>query len=241
MTAQLLNGIMKHAKGQFKRALYGQFAQIGKALASSWRIEMIELLAQAERTVEQISRELDIPVSNASQHLQVLRRARLVEVTRDGLYARYRIADESVFRLWRTMRDLGEKRLAEIERILATYLEERDSLEAVSIEELQRRLRDGSVQVLDVRPAAEYESGHIAGALSFPIAGLKANLRKIPRNRDIVVYCRGPYCILSDEAVRLLKGAGFRSRRLVVGFPDWRERGLPVAIGRHASARAGEG
>lgn len=230
---------MDHSgKRRFKQAIFEQFAQIGKALASRWRIEIIELLAQAEHTVEEIARELAVPVANASQHLQVLRRARLIDVRRDGLYARYRLADDGVFRLWSVLRDLGENRLAEIERILGAFLTDRESLEAVSVEELQRRLAEGDVWLLDVRPAKEYESGHIAGALSFPIAGLKGRLRGIPHKADIVVYCRGPYCVFSDEAVALLKSEGFRARRLLIGFPDWRQRGLPVQSGRPTRAKA---
>ena len=220
-------------KRAFKRELNEQFARIGKAMASGPRIEFLDLLSQTERTVEQLADLTEMPVANVSQHLQVLRRAQLVEVRREGLYAFYRLADESVFRLWQAMRAVGEARLAEIERVVATYLKDRASLEPVTVEELERRLDAGSVVVIDVRPVEEFAAGHIPKALSIPVNELKRRLAELPRTKEIVAYCRGPYCVQSDEAVSLLKRQGFKVRRLEVGLPDWRAGGLPVISTDH--------
>lgn len=213
----------------FKEQIYAQFARLGKALANPHRIELVDLLAQGERTVEDLAREAGLSVANASQHLQVLRGAGLVEVRRDGLYAHYRLADESVFRAWQALRELGEARLAEIDRVVRQFLGERDNLKAIGAEELRARLADDSVVVLDVRPAEEYRAGHIPGARSVPVDELELTLRELPQDREIVAYCRGPYCVFSDEAVALLREYGYRARRLAVGLPDWRAAGLPVA------------
>lgn len=212
----------------FKSELFEQFARIGKAIASSARIELLDLLSQAERTVEQLADLTGMSVANVSQHLQVLRQARMVEVRRDGLYAHYRLADESVFRLWQAIRSVGEARLAEIERVVASYLTDRATLEPVTVEELENRLEDGSVVVIDVRPVEEFAAGHIPKALSIPVAELKRRLAELPRSKEIVAYCRGPYCVQSDEAVSLLRQRGFKARRLEVGLPDWRANGLRV-------------
>jgi rhodanese-related sulfurtransferase len=212
----------------FKEQLYAQFARLGKALANPHRLELVDLLAQGERTVEDLAREAALPVANTSQHLQVLRGAGLVEVRREGLYAYYRLADERVFRAWQALRELGEARLAELDRVVAHFLGGRDELEAVGMRELRARLEDDSVVVLDVRPAAEYRAGHIPGARSVPIAELEQALRDLPLDREIVAYCRGPYCVFSDEAVALLRERGYRARRLIAGLPDWRAAGLPV-------------
>ena len=213
---------------EFKDQLFEQFARIGKALASPKRLEILDLLAQGERTVEEIARETAMPVANASQHLQVLKGVWMVESRREGLYAYYRLADEGVFQAWQAVRALGETRLAEIDRVVKSYLKDRDALEAVGATALMERLSEGSVVVLDVRPEEEYRAGHIPGARSVPVEALEAALQTLPRDEEIVAYCRGPYCVFSDEAVQFLNTRGYRARRLVEGLPDWRAAGLPV-------------
>ena len=212
----------------FKDKLYEQFARLTKALASERRLELIDLLAQGERTVEELAAEARMSVANTSQHLQRLKEAQLVEVRREGLHAYYRLSDEHVFKAWQAIRELGEKRLAELARVVETFLEHRDELEAVSLEELLARLHDQGVVVVDVRPEDEYRAGHIPGALSVPLGKLEAFLRQLPKDAEIIAYCRGPYCVFSDEAVALLRAHGFAARRLTGGLPDWRAAGLPV-------------
>jgi rhodanese-related sulfurtransferase len=212
----------------FKDQLFEQFARIGKALANPHRLELLDLLAQAERTVEDLSREAGMSVANTSRHLQELKAARIVEVRREGLYGYYRLADERVFEVWRAIRELGEERLAEVDRLVGMYLMDRGSLEALSVEELLVRMREEGVLVLDVRPEEEYRAGHIPGARSVPLERLEAYLEELPRDREVVAYCRGPYCVFSDEAVALLRSRGYRARRLAEGLPDWRAAGLPV-------------
>ncbi|MBI2502615.1 MAG: metalloregulator ArsR/SmtB family transcription factor [Candidatus Latescibacteria bacterium] len=223
-------------KRTFKNQLYEQFARLGKALAHGRRLELLDLLAQGERSVEELAREMAMSVASASQHLQVLRAAQLVEVRREGLYAHYRLADERVFRLWQALRDLGEERLAEIDRVIQTFLQDRQTLEAINVQELRQRLQEGSAVVLDVRPEVEYRAGHIPGARSIPISELQARLREIPKSREIVAYCRGPYCVFADEAVALLRAKGYRVRRFEQGLPDWRALGLPVEKGAEEAA-----
>jgi rhodanese-related sulfurtransferase len=213
---------------EFKDRLFEQFARVGKALASPKRLEIVDLLAQGERTVEEIARETEMSVASASQHLQVLKGARMVEVRRVGLYMHYRLADEDVFRTWQAVRALAESRLAEVEGVVEAYLENRDALEAVDATELMERLSDEGMIVLDVRPEEEYRAGHIPGAISVPIDALEAALQTLPKDREIVAYCRGPYCVFSDEAVALLSSRGYRARRLRQGLPDWRAAGMPV-------------
>jgi rhodanese-related sulfurtransferase len=213
---------------EFKDRLFEQFARIGKALASPKRLEILDLLAQGERAVEEIARETAMPVASASQHLQVLKGARMVESRREGPYAYYQLADEAVFRTWQAVRALGETRLAEIDRVVETFLENRDALEAVGAAALMERLSDGNVVVLDVRPEEEYRAGHIPGALSVPVDALEAALQALPKDKEIVAYCRGPYCVFSDEAVTLLRSRGYQARILAEGLPDWRAKGLPV-------------
>lgn len=216
----------------FKDLLYDEFARVGKAVANPHRLELLDLLAQGERTVESLAKEASLPIANASQHLQALRRAALVEVRRDGPYAYYRLADDRVFQLWRAIRELGELRLAEVDRLVDAYLGNRSDLEAIDSETLARRLQDDDVVVLDVRPAEEYKAGHIPGARSIPIGDLAQRLQELPKGSEIIAYCRGPYCVFSDEAVVLLNDHGYRARRLDVGLPDWRSNGLPVETAR---------
>ena len=177
-------------------------------------------------------------VANASQHLQVLRAAQLVEVRREGVYIYYHLADERVFSLWQAMREVGEARIAEIERIVQTYLHERTLLQPISAAELRQRLIEGDVVLLDVRPVEEYQASHLPNALSIPVTELEARLPELPREKEIVAYCRGPYCVFADEAVALLLTNGYNARRLAQGLPDWRALGLPVESGRRDGARS---
>jgi rhodanese-related sulfurtransferase len=211
----------------FKDHLYAEFAVIAGALANPHRLELLDLLAQGERSVDDLAREAGLSVTNASAHLQVLRRARLVEADKRGLYVIYRLADEQVFTLWRTLRDCGSAHLAEVQRLVTTYFTERDTLEAIDKQELLRRLHEESVVVLDVRPELEYRQGHIPTALSMPLTALEQRLHELPRDREVVAYCRGPYCVFADQAVQLLRRHGFQVRRLTEGFPEWRAAGYP--------------
>jgi rhodanese-related sulfurtransferase/DNA-binding transcriptional ArsR family regulator len=218
----------KARKRAFKSELFEQFARIGKALSSGRRLELLELLAQRERTVEDLAAETAMSIANCSQHLQVLRAAQLVQVRRDGLYANYRLADEQVLRLWFSLRELGELRLSEISRVVETYLKDRKALQGITSEQLACRLRKRNVVVLDVRPDEEFHVGHIAGARSIPVSELESRLKEIPKRSTIVAYCRGPYCVFADEAVSLLRRHGYDALRLQTGFPEWRMQGLPV-------------
>src|SRR5258708_796155 len=227
----------KQQKRAFKNQLYEQFARIGKALSSSHRLELCEVLAQGEHSVEALAQETGISVANASQHLQVLRAAQLVDVRREGVYIYYRLADERVFSLWQAMREVGEARIAEIERIVQTYLHERTLLQPISAAELRQRLVEGDVILLDVRPVEEYQASHLPGALSMPVPDLEARLPELPRAKEIVAYCRGPYCVFDDEAVALLQANGYNARRLGQRLPDWRGPGRPAVKGTEAHPR----
>jgi len=215
-------------KRAFKTELFEEFARIGKALSSGRRLELLELLAQGERAVEELAVETGMSIANASQHLQVLRSARLVDVRRQGTYAWYRLSDENVLRLWLSLREVGEMQLAEIERVVESFFKDRKDLEATTCEDLLRQLEAGSVVVLDVRPEQEYFAGHIQGARSIPVDELETRLKEIPKRKTIVAYCRGPYCVFADAAVKTLRERGFRAIRLTEGFPDWKVRGFPV-------------
>ena len=218
----------KQEKRIFKDVLYEQFARIGKALSNGHRLELLEVLAQGEHSVETLAQETGMSIANASQHLQVLRSAQLVEVRREGIYQYYRLADEPVFALWQAMRRVGESRIAEIDRIVQTYLHDRSLLQPISAAELIQRQIEGNILLLDVRPGEEYAAGHLPDALSIPIAELKTRLAELPQEREIVAYCRGPYCVFADEAVSLLRAHGYHAQRLEQGLPDWRALGLPV-------------
>ncbi|HEV8495743.1 MAG TPA: metalloregulator ArsR/SmtB family transcription factor [Gemmatimonadaceae bacterium] len=215
----------------FKDALYAQFARIGNALASPKRIELLDLLGQGEKTVEALAEHVATPIKNTSAHLRVLRQARLVETRRDGTYVYYRLADDDVFRLLRTLETIGHARLAEVQQVVGLYLDGHDQLEPVTLKELRRLMRDGDVTILDVRPTDEFDAGHIPGALSMPVSELKGRIREIPKSREVVAYCRGRYCVYSLEAVTLLRKRGYRARRADEGMPDWRAAGMPVEIG----------
>jgi rhodanese-related sulfurtransferase/DNA-binding HxlR family transcriptional regulator len=215
---------------EFKDYLYEQFARVGKAISNPHRLELLELLAQGERTVDELAEQGALSVANASQHLQALRRAHLVQVRREGLHAYYRLTSDEVIRLCHAMRALASQQFAEIDRLVSTYLGARDSLDAVDAKTLLRRLNDGDIVVLDVRPEEEHRAGHIAGARSIPVEHLERRLGELPRDRDVIAYCRGPYCVFADEAVSLLRERGFRAARFADGFPEWRLAGLPVEV-----------
>ncbi|WP_051669379.1 ArsR/SmtB family transcription factor [Bryobacter aggregatus] len=216
------------SKRDFKNSLFGEFARIGKAMASDRRLEIIDLLAQAERSVEELATETSQSVANTSQHLKVLRQAHLVETRRDGTFIRYRLADERVTRLWLMLREVGETRLAEVGRLVDTYLVDRGKLQGIDARELKRRLKDGNTVLLDVRPTVEYQAGHIAGARSIPIGELAGRLKELPKDKTIIAYCRGSYCVFADEAAALLSSRGFQAYRLDGGFPDWKIAGGAV-------------
>ena len=214
-----------------KDALYEQFARIAKAVAHPTRIEILELLAQAERGVSALAEVTGMGLTATSSHLQVLRQSRLVETRRQGTSVLYRLADEEVARFVVSLRDVARARLAEVETVVRDYFGARDELEPVSREDLLARARTGDVVILDVRPPEEFAAGHIPGAVSAPLGGLEARLRRVPKDAEIVAYCRGPYCVLAPQAVELLRKKGFRARRLRDGMPEWRLAGLPVAVG----------
>jgi rhodanese-related sulfurtransferase len=213
----------------FKDQMYAQFARLGKALASPARLELLDLLAQGERPVEALALEAALSVANTSAHLRVLHQARLVESRKEGLRVYYRLADPAVYRLWSALRQVGERQLAEIDRLVATYLTERETLEALSRDELRQRLAEGSAAVVDVRPAVEYRQGHIAGARSIPVDELAARLDELDPAQEVVAYCRGPYCVFADDAVALLRARGYAATRYAEGYPEWAAAGLPSA------------
>jgi rhodanese-related sulfurtransferase len=221
---------MKTPARAWKRGIYDQLARIGRSLASGPRLEILDLLCQSPRTVEAIAGEVGQSVANTSHHLQALRQARLVEGERSGTHVVYRLADQEVCTFYRSLRRLAESRLLEIQAVTRQFLEERGALEPVDLEALVTRVRRGEVTILDVRPNEEYEAGHIPGALSLPLPELKRRFGELARGREIVAYCRGPYCVMAVEAVDLLRRKGFRAVRLEEGVPDWRARGLPVEV-----------
>jgi rhodanese-related sulfurtransferase len=222
-----------------KTAIYGQIARIGQATASPNRLELLDLLSQGPRTVEALARQTGQSVATTSHHLQVLRRARLVEAQKAGLYVTYRLADLQVGEFFLQLRGLAESRLAEVQHVTRQYLEERGALEPVGNEELVRRVRAGEVTLIDVRPREEYVAAHIPGAISVPLADLGTRMATLRTRRDIVAYCRGPYCVMGLDAVDLLRQKGFRAHRLELGVPEWRAQGWRVDTGdaRGVSAR----
>jgi len=226
---------MRTLPRRFKDSIYEQFARLGKAISAPKRLELLDLLCQGPRTVEALAEQAGISVANASQHLQVLRAARLVETEKKGLYVEYRLAGDEVCTFFFALRGLAESRLAEVEQVAREYFEQRGAMEAVESEELLRRVRNGEVTVLDVRPPEEYRAGHIPGALSIPVGELKARLRELPKDREVVAYCRGPYCVMAVEAVKLLRKRGFTAHRLEQGIVDWRARGWRVEAEREGA------
>jgi len=216
-----------------KRALFACLAEIPKALGHGHRLEILELLAQGERSVEAVAERLALPIANTSQHLRLMQRAGLLSSRRDGKRILYRQSDPSVLDLTAALRRVAERNSAEVRDLIASYFSKRDALEPVSRRELTQRLKDGLVTVLDVRPEDEYAAGHLPKAINIPLRELTRRLSELPRSREIVAYCRGPYCVLAFEAVALLRERGFKVRRLEEGFPEWKAAGLP--LGRSAA------
>ena len=214
-----------------KDALFEGFAEVAKALSSGRRAEIIDVLTQGERSVEEIAVELDQSTANTSHHLRALARAGLVTTRREGTRIYYAVASERVAELWTALRDVAVEHVAGLERLAGAYLGNRDGVETVDRDELAARLDRGEVLILDVRPEAEYAAGHIAGARSVTIGELRKQLKALPKDGDVVAYCRGPYCVYADDAVRELRRRGFSARRLIDGYPEWKRAGLPVAVG----------
>lgn len=222
---------MKNPNRLFKDTIYEQFARIGRSVSSPKRLELLDLLCQGERTVEVLAEETGMTLANTSQHLHILRAARLVEAEKAGVFVIYRLADETVCEFFRAMRVLAENRLAEVEQIKRQFLEGREGMEPVDRDALLKRVQEGEVTVLDVRPVEEYMAGHIPGAISIQLKELERRLSELRRDKDIVAYCRGPYCVLAIQAVEMLREKGFRAIRLEEGLQDWRAMGFPVAVG----------
>jgi rhodanese-related sulfurtransferase/DNA-binding HxlR family transcriptional regulator len=212
-----------------KQAIYGSLAEVAQALGHAHRLELLEHLAQGERSVEELSARAGLSFANTSRHLQILRRARLVETERRGKHVLYRLAgDSEVVALMQALGRVGERNMAEVHRVMTDYFLARDALEAVSRDDLLARLQDGMVTVLDVRPEDEFAVGHLPGALNIPLAELERRLGELPADREVIAYCRGPYCVLSFEAVAALREWGYRVHRLEDGYPEWKAAGLPV-------------
>jgi rhodanese-related sulfurtransferase len=216
--------------GTAKSALFDAFASVAQALGSGRRAEIVDVLAQGERSVEEIATEIEQSLANTSHHLQLLLRAGLVRPRREGTRIYYRLASDRVGDLWAGVREVAERHVAEVHVLADEYLGERDGVEQLAADQLEARLARGSVIVLDVRPGPEYRAGHIPGALSAPLDSLDSVAAKLPKRREIVAYCRGPYCVYADDAVRLLQERGLKARRLDVGFPEWRRAGRPVEV-----------
>jgi rhodanese-related sulfurtransferase/DNA-binding transcriptional ArsR family regulator len=212
-----------------KRTLFAHFAETAKALGHGRRLEILELLAQGERSVEGLAERVGVSMANASQHLRLMRRTGLLASRRDGKRILYRLNDPSVLELTAALHRVAERNVADVRDVMRGYFHERDALEPVSRKELSQRLRDGLVTVLDVRPEDEYAAGHVPRAINIPLRELTRRLRQIPKNREVVAYCRGPYCVLAFEAVAILRERGFKVRRLEDGYPEWKAAGLPTA------------
>jgi len=221
--------LMPHRR--FKDVIYEQFSRLGKAISAPKRLELLDLLCQGPRSVDALAEQAGISMANASHHLQALREARLVDSEKKGLRVEYRVAEEAVSHFFLALREVGEARLAEVEKLTREYFESRGALEAVASPELLRRVRTGQVTVLDVRPREEYRAGHIPGALSIPVSEIRDRLKELPRQRDIVAYCRGPYCVMAVEAVEILRKQGFLAHRMEEGVVEWRARGWRVESG----------
>lgn len=212
----------------FKQQLFAQFARIGKALSNGNRLELLEFIAQGERSVEELAKVAGLTVANTSQHLQQLRHAELVSTRKEGLKVYYRLSDDDVLYLLDALRGVAERHLAEVERLVNTYLTVKDELEPIPREELIERARDGLVTVLDVRPPEEYAAGHVPGAINIPLSELEYHLHDLNPDQEIVAYCRGPHCVLAFDAVARLRQEGLHARRLQDGFPEWKASGLPI-------------
>jgi rhodanese-related sulfurtransferase/DNA-binding transcriptional ArsR family regulator len=216
------------SSGSFKHDLFVEFARVGKALGNSNRLELLEYIAQGERNVDQLAKVSGLTVANTSQHLQQLRRAGLVVCRKHGLQVLYRLSGKDVIDLLDSLRDVAERHIAEVDRLVGTYLTVKDELEAVPRETLLERVKEGLVTVLDVRPVEEYDAGHVPGAVNVPLAELEQHLERLPRKQDVVAYCRGPHCVLAFDAVAKLRTQGYSAQRMQDGFPEWKSAGYPV-------------
>lgn len=212
----------------FKQQLFDQFARIGKALGNGFRLEILEFLAQGERNVESLANLCHLSMANASQHIQQLRQVGLVVARKEGLHVYYRLSDDNVIELIAVLRKMAEQHLAEVDKLVNTYLKVKDELEPLAVEELLQRAKDGLVTVLDVRPPEEFAAGHVAGAINIPLADLEQLASQLSLDKEIVAYCRGPYCVLAYDAVAKLRAKGLRARRLENGYPEWKQAGLPI-------------
>jgi len=222
---------MAMSKQNPKRALFAQFAAVAKALAHAHRLELLEQLAQGERSVETLASRTGLSIANTSQHLQQMRRVGIVAARREGKFVFYKLADEAVLAVLAPLRRIAERNIAEVEQVIRSYFDDRDSLEPVSRDELLKQLQAGTVTILDVRPSDEFALGHLPAALNIPLRELEARLAELDPSQEIVAYCRGPYCVLSYEAVAWLRRRGFKVRRLEDGLPEWRAAGLPTETG----------
>lgn len=216
------------SSSNFKHDLFTQFARVGKALSSANRLELLEFIAQGERTVEVIATLAGLSIANTSQHLQQLRQTGLLTARKKGQHVYYRLAGDDVLILLNSLRQVAEHHLADVERLVKSFLTVKDSLEPIPANELLQRVRDGLVTVLDVRPREEYDAGHLAGAVNVPLVELEQHLGQLATDKEIVAYCRGPHCVLAFDAVARLRGHGFKARRLETGYPEWKVAGLPV-------------
>jgi rhodanese-related sulfurtransferase/predicted transcriptional regulator len=212
----------------FKDKAYSILATMIKAMANPHRLEIVDLLGQGEKTVEEIANETSMSIANTSQHLQVLKAANLVAIRREGNFIHYQLSHEEIYKSWQMLRELGLKHIAEMEKLVKDFREKRNSLEALKMDELLIRMKSKNVVVLDVRPINEFNNGHIPGAINIPVEELSVKLKKLSKNKEYVAYCRGPFCVFADDAVNLLTKKGFKAKRLVEGFPDWKIKGLPV-------------
>lgn len=215
-------------KRTFKNKVYQQLANIVKAMSNPHRLEILELLAQGQFSVAEIAEETDITGANASQHLQVLKQVQLVDTRRDGNHVYYQLAGQSVYKAWKALRDLGIERVAEIERVMRRFRESRKSLETLSSDQLADKMKQEDITIIDVRPKQEFDEGHIAGALNIPVEDLSEKTDQLPKDQEVVAYCRGPFCVFADDAVELLRDKGFNAKRLDEGFPEWMLDELPV-------------
>ncbi len=222
---------MKNSGREFKDQIYEQLARIGKGISSPKRLELLDILCQGEKNVEKLAKETGLSIANASQHLQVLRAARLVEAKKEGTFVTYRIADKLVSGFFRNLQNLAEHRLAEIERITCGFFKEKENMEKIDADTLWKRMREGTVILLDVRPVKEFQAGHIEGATNIPLEELEKRLPYLANDKEIVAYCRGPYCVLAVQAVEVLRKIGFRTIHFKGSVQDWEAKGFPVAIG----------
>jgi len=214
----------------FKDKIYSFLANMIKAMANPHRLEIVDLLGQGEKSVEEIATETNMSVANASQHLQVLKAANLVEIRREKNFIHYRLAHEEIYKSWQNLRELGMERVAGIEKLINDFRDKKDGLEPINLEELLTRLKSKNIVLLDVRPEREYNMGHIPQAINIPVEELSAKLKKLPKSKEYIAYCRGTFCVFADEAVNMLSKKGFKARRLVEGFPDWKAKGLKVEV-----------